>query len=622
MNLIGDPRKLILLGSVAALLALLTLRFYGQQATSTQPSPEALTALARSLEEAVRGSNPSRVEQLTAQGVRNDYRWIAEWPRSALTEQTWHAGVIQWRDDGGSPTQYFIHVSRPQVTQSTTDHLYEVVSADAGPRLGREIREWELVGCRVIRHQLDVVFDTERRRVSIRDVATVVRQSSPYPFALYRLNAYYHVRRLLQDGSTVPYKRQGGFLMTPLPQAESVILTAEYQAELPPSGESYIGKNEAAVTAYWYLHTARLPVTARVRISAPAGWRSIAPGRLIQEECGEGSWSSVWENPIPVSFMMAVAGRYTVRTQTGGPVTVSCYLLHPSESRARSAIREASEAIEWFSQSFGTFPYPAYAVVESRTFPAGLEGYSFTLVGSSLIPGVIPHEVSHTWWGGVVPNTYTRSMWNEAFATYSESLFDRLGRGRHRDPGDGAFAAAAGIPDRPTLLEATDAMHPKHSAVGYQKGALVLGQLERLIGADRMLRSMREFVANHRRGEAAEWSDFVQVVERIAGDEAKAFLQPWLSQPGFPRYLLQDVRATLQDGSYRVTGVIVADAPVRPCKAAVRVQGAGVSRDVDVVIRNTQTVFRLNVPFTPVKASFDPDGLVPRNATPDAVIVR
>ena len=36
------------------------------------------------------------------------------------------------------------------------------------------------------------------------------------------------------------------------------------------------------------------------------------------------------------------------------------------------------------------------------------------------------HEIAHTWWGGVVPNTYTRTLWNESFAEYSDGLYGRM----------------------------------------------------------------------------------------------------------------------------------------------------------------------------------------------------
>ena len=40
----------------------------------------------------------------------------------------------------------------------------------------------------------------------------------------------------------------------------------------------------------------------------------------------------------------------------------------------------------------------------------------------------LPHELSHSWWGGMVPNTYTVDMWNEGFASYSERLLNEASK--------------------------------------------------------------------------------------------------------------------------------------------------------------------------------------------------
>ena len=86
-----------------------------------------------------------------------------------------------------------------------------------------------------------------------------------------------------------------------------------------------------------------------------------------------------------------------------------------------------AKALPFYEAHFGKFPYSHYALVETLgPFGGALEAYSFATFGGGAFQFATAHELSHTWWGGVVPNPYTRSMWNESFANYSDNLFRRL----------------------------------------------------------------------------------------------------------------------------------------------------------------------------------------------------
>jgi len=578
-----------------------------------QWSEASLSKLASNLGAAVNDADPAAAQALTADGVRNDYRWLLEWRESGGSTGPWHAGVLRWPGNGSETDTVLLHVSRPQVTQSTFDHLYEVRGSRSRAQIGPEVPETELVGARVVAHEIDVAFSPNAHTVALLDRATVRRQYGRFSFALYRLNENYRVTELLQDGKPVPFVRTGGFLVAPRLTADSAVLTVRSTAALPRAGESFVADDEAAVTAYWYLHTARLPATSTVTIHAPAGWSSIGNGDKVAEAHDARQWSSTWRNVIPVCYLTAVAGRYHETSAESGSVRVSAWLLTPSDTRAEQICRTTAQAISYFTKAFSPYPYQAYTVVESRIFPPALEGYSFMFAGSGNLPDVIPHEVSHTWWGGLVPCTYTHSMWNEAFATYSESLFRRFHvSGISEDPGAGAAAAANSLPTRPSLLEVKDAMHPAHSAIGYEKGSRVLAQLERWIGSDAMLRAMKDFVARHPHGEAADWPDFVAAAVRVAGPEAGEFLWPWLREGRFPEYGLHDVRVTEDGANYRVQGFVKASAPVHYCLAPLRVIAADGPTDTAVRVRAVSVPFSITCHSAPRRIELDPQGVMLR----------
>src|SRR5207244_5025579 len=133
-------------------------------------------------------------------------------------------------------------------------------------------------------------------------------------------------------------------------------------------------------------------------------------------------------------------------------------------------------ALSFYSRTFAPFPWTHYDVVEYPMTLGALEAYSFTTASLELIPQALPHELAHSWWGGLVPNSYTVDMWNEAFATYSERLLREADSPRPRpglQPGEERARqrrAGSGAP----IIGAGDALVPANASVGYGKGAAVL----------------------------------------------------------------------------------------------------------------------------------------------------
>ncbi len=566
----------------------------------TYQSPGELAAL---VERAVNAGDTVTMESLTAPGIKNDYRWVREWRQSGNFKR-WKAGPVSVY--GSQRT--LLHISRLQVVQSTYDHLYEIAGPSSRPRLGREIPEDELVGCRVTDHHITVTFDPARRHVTVTDRAKVTTHADRWSVALVRLNAQFSVFQVTLDDAPTPWRQFGGFIMVPRPAAQTATLTLTYEATLPKTGETFMSDKEAALTAYWYAHTGRLPATSEIEVRAPQDWLAIAPG-----ERQSGSSSAVrWKNLLPVSFITVAAGKYSVTRREVGGVTLNAYLLRPSATRAREVLDQAQSAIEVFGHQIAPFPYSGYTVVESDIFPAALEAYSFTLCGRETLPGVVVHEVSHTWWGGLVPNTYTRSMWNEAFATYSEGLHRRLAGAGPDDPtGHGARTAGNTLPTALPLSKVTDAMNSTHAAIGYTKGAHVLGQLERMIGPDRMRATLRALVTRHRRGDAADWSDFQAAVTATNGTEWAECLDAWLNDPRIPSFGLSGVRVSRSGSGYEITGTVTVE-PVGFWALIPLTAGGNEPTSTAVLCRGSATPFRFQSRAAPEVVTLDPDGVVLR----------
>jgi aminopeptidase N len=134
------------------------------------------------------------------------------------------------------------------------------------------------------------------------------------------------------------------------------------------------------------------------------------------------------------SFAFAASDKYEVSTAQVGGTTIHAYYFPVHGDAGEAALQTAAQAIELFSELYGSYPYADYRVVETE-FAGGMEFTGLTLIGSPfydeydgtsrtpLIP-LTAHEASHQWFYGLVGNDQVTEPWlDEAPAEYSALLY-------------------------------------------------------------------------------------------------------------------------------------------------------------------------------------------------------
>jgi hypothetical protein len=594
--------------SIAALIALSL--FAGNPADGQSALPAAwLTRLAT----AANSRDIAALRDATAAGVTNDYEWAAA-PAGMLTrKRDWQTRILTIPGAPAGDTAAFVTFSKYQQAESTGDHLYRVISGADGPRLGAEIAENDLLGTRVRHHRFNIRFDVPGHRVAVTDHVAIERTTSDFPAIVLRINTIYSVSSVRRNGTPVAFDQAGGFLAIQAPASgdpKRLELDLAYVGTADQSNEDFVRPDHAALTSYWYVHTGRMPASSDAVVSVPRGWSAIAQGEPVGKAVTATTATYSWSNRLPVCYITVAAGKYTVTTRKVGSVNVSAYLLKPSAARADVAIRTAGGAVNWFSRNFSRFPYTRYAVVETTVFPAALECYSFTLAGSSLIPMAVVHEVAHTWWGGIVPNTYTRSLWNESFAEYSDGLYGRMTGKEGMHEFNTQIMGQSGFVTKHTLRNATDAMDMEQSLLGYGKGSLVLENLERMLGTQRMLACMRNFIGVHvkeRPGGDADWPDIEEAFAQAAGPEWRGYFGPWLNGTNLPTLRLTGVTSHPEGAGFVVEGRVTQADPAYWLQVPVAVETVGgVSSSLKLTVKSSSEPFRFETTARPVRVALDP----------------
>lgn len=144
---------------------------------------------------------------------------------------------------------------------------------------------------------------------------------------------------------------------------------------------------------------------------------------------GKKRWRFVNETARDVAVTV---GRFTTKdiSANGVPVRIAVSdELAPGEQSARVIEPIASltrASMERFTELFGPFPYPSLTIVAIEPIlGSGVEYPGFIWAGSRRYDVVVPHEIAHEWFYGLVGGDQGTSPWlDESFASYAEGLLN------------------------------------------------------------------------------------------------------------------------------------------------------------------------------------------------------
>ncbi|MGI8686651.1 MAG: M1 family metallopeptidase [Acidimicrobiales bacterium] len=158
------------------------------------------------------------------------------------------------------------------------------------------------------------------------------------------------------------------------------------------------------------------------------------------------------------------------------------------------------------------------------------------------VADVVAHEVAHMWFGDLVTMRWWNGIWlNEAFATFMELLcVDAFRPGWQRwvtfgTSRDDAMVIDALATTRPVEFPVERPVEAEgmFDVLTYQKGAAVLRMLERYVGADEFRIGISRYIAAHSHANT-ETADLWDAVEEATGEPARAIMDSWILQGGFP----------------------------------------------------------------------------------------
>lgn len=553
--------------------------------------------------------------------------------RKFFQPDPWRSATLEPPFTNGGPLAVFYTWHAPE---SDGDHIHAIAKTAQGVKIGPEISERDTQGYRITHHNLNIRIVPQARRAEIRDAFTVVRLAKPQRVAFIRLSSDFSVTSLRSLGRPVPFKQAGGIIAVPMPRGNSVTFEMAYSGVVSHKMMSSITPGLAVLSAYYYPTLGRLPSTADVTAVVPKGWSAVTQGELVRTTSDAKTATFTFHNPLPVNYFTLDAAPYQVTKRQVAGHTLYAYLLKSQPGFADSLLDAVAQALPYFEKRFGPYPYTRYSVMDGGPIMGfvALEGYSMASYGTlTLTPNVLAHELAHTWWGGVVPNTYLRSWWNESFARYSDEAFSRMRNNVvERHPIGKPWWPALHSVEAFPLSTARD--ESSVNSIAYEKGRVVLRLLEEQVTQPAFDKCIQEFVKEQRSGLDTDWPDFQRVVERVTGRKWGWFFNQWVRRAGWPRIELTNVVARKnEEGQWEVSGRVSQPVNLYQCEVPLRISGAvaedGTLKnnpeynlpDASLVLTDSDKPFQFTLDHVPQKLQLDPDLDVPRTMGVDDIAV-
>ena len=360
---------------------------------------------------------------------------------------------------------------------------------------------------------------------------------------------------------------------------------------LPPEPQ-YVYSNRS----FWYPQAPTTDyATARMTISVPAEFDAVASGVPAgpptneQDAEGHARKQYVFETSRPARYLACVisrfGGRQTAQLQlplanhdlreaiahgpavqdpiAGEPVQPSFSLYvegNPRQAnRTRTFADKAADILRFYTSLLGDVPYgsftvalteaevpgghsPAYFAILNQPMPATPFRWQNDPVAFQNFPSFfLAHEIAHQWWGQAVGWKNYHEQWlSEGFAQYFAALYAERERGPDQFTSVLRQMRRTGMdqsPNGPVWL-GYRLGHIKGDsrifrALVYNKGAMVLHMLRRLLGDDAFFRGLRNFYAAWRYKKAGT-DDLRASMEAASGQSLERFFDRWIFSTELP----------------------------------------------------------------------------------------
>jgi peptidase M1-like protein len=326
--------------------------------------------------------------------------------------------------------------------------------------------------------------------------------------------------------------------------------------------------------SYWYPQsTVSDYATARMRITVPAEFDVVATGdpvavpvpQLGAESAAKRRKAFAFNADRPARYLALVISRMEPISSTqiaAGGREVALYVRSSPRQggRVRDLGDKAAGVFKFYASLVGDSPYPSFtlAVIESDR-PGGHSPPYFALLNQVVIGAPVvwrndpvsfesypafflAHELAHQWWGHAVGWKNYHEQWiSEGFAQYfavlyaerylDSSVLPNLLRQMRRTAMAASNQGPVYLGYRLGHIRADERVF---RSIIYNKAAMVLHMLRRLVGDEAFFAGIRKFYEDWKFKKAGT-DDFRIAMEHASGRDLNRFFETWIYGDAIPK---------------------------------------------------------------------------------------
>jgi tetratricopeptide (TPR) repeat protein len=330
----------------------------------------------------------------------------------------------------------------------------------------------------------------------------------------------------------------------------------------------------------------------------------------------------------PVFGLYFAYGPYVMQEKQVGPIHFYSYFQPEFAGKSDAYVDVTNKILSFYGSKFATFPYEKMAIIQTPlppflggVGPASLMFLQDSFVERKDVPEfLLAHELAHQWFGNLIPINITDPNYNqwlsEGFATYCDALYTEHTDGAKalamhmQRYGQLYFQFAMMAPRGKGAIKDTYPDSSLYRPVIYEKGAIVLHMLRKVMGDEKFFRLMRQYVEKFK-DKPSTVDDFRRLANEVNGEALDWFFAQWIDQTVFAHWKVdvQPGAAAAAGGTVKSKVLITQPDDLVRMPADISIYGAKGEKEVvaNVLLDKKEQEVDVSTPFVPVRVVVDED---------------
>lgn len=163
-----------------------------------------------------------------------------------------------------------------------------------------------------------------------------------------------------------------------------------------------------------------------VSVTVPGEYVVAGGGVPTSTDVGDSKTRYSYKQNNIRDFALSLSENYQVTSKKWGNKSVYYYFY--DDPNAENTVNCAVSVLEYFSKTFGEYPYDIFCISQTPFLNGGMEYPLIVFLSDSLTYEnylyALAHEIAHQWWYGIVGNNQIEESYlDESLAEYSSYLF-------------------------------------------------------------------------------------------------------------------------------------------------------------------------------------------------------